>query len=173
VRLHDFNCGFKAYTRDVIADLLIYGDLHRFIPVLAQQRGFRVTEIPVAHQRRRFGKSKFGADRLGRGFLDFIQVLFLTTYLRRPLRLFGMLGTMFFAVGLLISMHMTWLWLNKIPIGTRPLLTLGVLMLITGLQFISTGLVGEMLRNQSFRPGDDYTIRQILDNDEHVAHIRA
>jgi hypothetical protein len=70
-------------------------------------------------------------------------------------------------------MHMTWLWLNKIPIGTRPLLTLGVLMLITGLQFISTGLVGEMLRNQSFRPGDDYTIRQILDNDEHVAHIRA
>lgn len=162
VRLHDFNCGFKAYTRDVVTDLRLYGELHRFIPVLAQQRGFRVTEVPVAHQRRRFGKSKFGAKRLGRGYLDFIQVLFLTTYLRRPLRLFGMVGTLFFSVGLVISLYMSWLWLNSVPIGTRPLLLFGVLMLITGLQFISTGLVGEMLRNSTFRAGDDYAVRRFL-----------
>lgn len=162
VRLHDFNCGFKAYNREVLDDLRLYGELHRFIPVLAQQRGFRVGEVAVIHQRRRFGKSKFGTKRLGHGFLDFIQVLFLTSYLRRPLRLFGAIGSAFFAAGLIISFYMSWLWLNSVPIGTRPLLTLGVLLLITGLQFISTGLVGEMLRNSSFRAGDDYTVRCVL-----------
>lgn len=163
VHLHDFNCGFKAYTRETIEDLhlRLYGDLHRFIPVLAQQRGFRVTEVPVDHKPRRFGKSKFGTGRLMKGYLDFIQVLFLTTYLRRPLRLFGLIGSVFFAVGLVICVYMFWLWLNRIHIGTRPLLTLGVLSLITGLQFISTGLVGEMLRNSSFRAGDEYAIRRV------------
>lgn len=164
VYLHDFNCGFKAYSREVVTDLQIYGEQHRFIPVLAKQRGFRVTEVPVEHQRRRFGKSKFGTKRLVSGYLDFIQVLFLTTYLRRPLRLFGVLGTIFMAFGGLIGLYMSWLWLNNIPIGTRPLLTLGVLLIITGLQFFSTGLVGEMLRNASYRSGDEYTIRRILQN---------
>ncbi|NJP05726.1 MAG: glycosyltransferase family 2 protein [Chloroflexaceae bacterium] len=168
VHLHDFNCGFKVYKCEVVQDLQLYGDLHRFIPVLAWQRGFRVTEVAVEHQRRRFGKSKFGSKRLTNGFLDFIQVLFLTTYLRRPLRLFGIVGTLFFLVGLVISLYMTWLWFNRIPIGTRPLLTFGVLMLITGLQFISTGLVGEMLRNGAFRPGDDYSVRQVLGVESHV-----
>ncbi|MBC8078689.1 MAG: glycosyltransferase family 2 protein [Chloroflexales bacterium] len=162
VPLHDFNCGFKAYSAEVIADLRLYGELHRFIPVLARQRGFRVAEVPVPHTRRRFGKSKFGTKRLGHGVLDFVQVLFLTTYLRRPLRLFGALGALFLGAGLAISLYMSWLWLNSIPIGTRPLLVAGVLLVITGLQFISTGLVGEMLRNSAFRPGDDYTVRQVL-----------
>jgi glycosyltransferase involved in cell wall biosynthesis len=158
--LHDFNCGFKAYRRTVITDLQLYGELHRFIPVLAKQRGFRITEVRVEHQPRRFGKSKFGAKRLGHGLLDFIQVLFLTDYLRRPLRLFGSIGLLFFGVGLLISLYMTILWALEIPIGTRPLLILGVLLLITGLQFISTGLIGEMIRATSFRVGDDYAIRR-------------
>lgn len=162
VSLHDFNCGFKAYSHEVVEDLRLYGELHRFIPVLAHQRGFRVTEVVVSHERRRFGKSKFGAQRLGHGFLDFIQVLFLTTYLRRPLRLFGTVGTLLFGIGLLIGLYMSWLWLHSVPIGTRPLLMLGVLLLLTGLQFISTGLVGEMLRNSSFRSGDDYAVRRVL-----------
>ena len=165
VPLHDFNCGFKAYHHEVVADLRIYGELHRFIPVLARQRGFRVTETPVEHRPRRFGKSKFGTKRLGHGLLDFIQVLFLTGYLRRPLRLFGAIGAAFLALGILISLYLTWLWLNSTPIGTRPLLTLGVLLVITGLQFISTGLVGEMLRNATFRGGDEYAIRRILQSD--------
>lgn len=168
VHLHDFNCGFKAYSHAVVEDLQIYGEQHRFIPVLAKQRGFRVTEVSVAHQRRRFGKSKFGTKRLVSGYLDFIQVLFLTTYLRRPLRLFGAVGTVFFGIGTLICLYMSWLWINQIPIGTRPLLTFGVLLLITGLQFISTGLVGEMLRNASYRSGDEYTVRRILDATPHA-----
>src|SRR5690606_2744321 len=99
---------------------------------------------------RKFGKSKFGARRLGRGYLDFIMVLFLSTYLRRPLRLFGAIGTLFVLTGGLICAYLTLLWFQGVrPIGDRPLLTLGVLLLITGLQFISTGLVGEMLRNSS------------------------
>lgn len=164
VHLHDFNCGFKAYSYDTVADLRyrLYGDLHRFIPVLAHQRGFRVTEVPVEHRPRRFGKSKYGAKRLLNGYLDFLQVLFLTSYLQRPLRLFGVLGTLFFALGMVINIHLSWLWVMGEPIGHRPLLILGVLLLITGLQFVSTGLVGEMLRNSSFHAGDEYSIRQVL-----------
>jgi glycosyltransferase involved in cell wall biosynthesis len=164
VPLHDFNCGFKAYKREVVDDLRLYGELHRFIPVLAQQRGFRVTEVPVEHTARRFGKSKFGAKRLGRGYLDFIQVLFLTSYLRRPLRLFGAIGTLLAGLGTLICAYLSVLWLlGERPIGDRPLLTLGVLMLITGLQFISTGLVGEMLRYNTFSPDDEYAIRRLIE----------
>jgi glycosyltransferase involved in cell wall biosynthesis len=162
VSLHDHNCGMKGYRREVFNEVKLYGELHRFIPVLARQRGFRVAEVSVPHTRRRFGKSKFGTKRLGNGLLDFIQVLFLTTYLRRPLRLFGAIGALFLAAGLTIGLYMSWLWLNSIPIGTRPLLAAGVLLVITGLQFISTGLVGEMLRNSSFRSGDEYVVRRVL-----------
>jgi glycosyltransferase involved in cell wall biosynthesis len=163
VRLHDMNCGFKAYTREVVENLRLYGELHRFVPVLAAQRGFRVTEVPVRHERRRFGRSKFGARRFGRGFLDFIQVLFLTTYLRYPLRLFGTIGTAFAVIGFGICAYMAILWLEgRRPIGDRPLLTLGVLLLITGLQFVSTGLVGEMLRHSGYRGEDEYSVRRIL-----------
>ncbi len=163
VPLHDFNCGFKVYSREVVDDLRLYGELHRFIPVLAHQRGFRVTEVPVKHQHRRFGKSKYGARRLGRGYLDFVQVLFLTSYVRRPLRLFGMIGTLFTGLGVLICFYLTLLWFQgQRPIGDRPLLTLGVLLLITGLQFISTGLVGEMLRHSGYRAGDEYAVRRVV-----------
>ncbi len=168
VKLHDFNCGFKAYTSETVTDLKsrFYGDLHRFIPILAAQHGFRVTEVPVEHRPRRFGKSKFGSRRLMRGYLDFIQVLFLTTYLQRPLRLFGALGTLFFSIGLIINIQLTWEWFLGNYLSNRPLLTLGVLLMITGLQFFSTGLLGEMLRNATFRAGDEYSIRRILEQNE-------
>lgn len=168
VYLHDFNCGFKAYSREAIEDIRprFYGDLHRFIPILAVQHGFRVTEVPVEHRPRRFGKSKFGSKRLLNGYLDFVQVLFLTTYLKRPLRLFGTIGTLFFAIGTIINIHMSWLWMIGEPIGHRPLLTLGVLLIITGLQFFSTGLIGEMLRNSSFRAGDEYSIRRTFGTEQ-------
>jgi glycosyltransferase involved in cell wall biosynthesis len=173
VRLHDFNCGFKAYSREVVRELRLYGDLHRFIPVLAHQQGFRVTEVPVEHSPRRFGASKFGAGRLGRGYIDFVQVLFLTSYLRRPLRLFGAIGTLLFLLGALICGYLTLLWLQGVrPIGDRPLLTLGVLLLITGLQFFSTGLVGEMLRASSYQPGDEYHIRRVLETPQDAPPTR-
>jgi glycosyltransferase involved in cell wall biosynthesis len=163
ISLHDLNCGFKAYSREVVADLRIYGEQHRFIPVLAFQRGFRVTEVPVTHERRRYGRSKFGAKRLGRGFLDFIQVLFLTTYLQYPLRLFGLVGAAFTLLGFAVCAYLAVLWFEgHRPIGDRPLLTLGVLLLITGLQFVSTGLVGEMLLRTRSRAEPEYVVRRIL-----------
>jgi glycosyltransferase involved in cell wall biosynthesis len=164
VPLRDFNCGFKAYRQDVVKDLTLYGDQHRFIPVLAKQRGFRIREVPVKHRPRRFGKSKYGTKRLLNGYLDFIQVLFLTTYLRRPLRLFGTIGTVLAGLGILICFYLSVLWvLGQGPIGDRPLLILGILLLITGFQFVSTGLVGEMLRRANYHPGDEYAIKRRLD----------
>ncbi|HMO56371.1 MAG TPA: glycosyltransferase family 2 protein [Roseiflexaceae bacterium] len=167
VALHDFNCGFKAYRREVVDELDLYGEQHRFVPVLAHQRGFRVSEVAVEHKPRKYGRSKFGARRFGRGFLDFLQVLFLVTYMRWPLRLFGSIGTAMLAAGLLICLYLTGLWfLGAGPIGDRPLLILGVLLLLSGLQFFSVGLVSEMVRNSNYQAANDYSIRQILQQEE-------
>jgi glycosyltransferase involved in cell wall biosynthesis len=162
LRLHDYNCGFKAYAAEVVHDTSLYGDQHRFIPLLVHQRGFRVSEVPVEHKPRKFGKSKYGTKRLLRGYLDFMQVLFLVTYLRRPMRLFGAVGTVAIAVGVLICLYLTVIWFAGQRIGNRPLLMLGILLILTGTQLISMGLIGEMLRHGTHRSGDEYTIRRII-----------
>jgi glycosyltransferase involved in cell wall biosynthesis len=164
VRLHDFNCGFKAYRRPVTEEVKLYGELHRFIPVLAFLKGFRIAEVKVFHRPRRAGRSKYGIGRLGRGFLDFLTVIFLTTYLKRPLHLFGTAGIVVFLAGFVINAYLAYLrfFLDQ-AIGTRPLLLLGVLSMLLGLQIISTGLLGEMLRNLTFRPEEEYSIRRVLD----------
>jgi glycosyltransferase involved in cell wall biosynthesis len=171
VRLHDFNCGFKVYRRTVTDSVKLYGELHRFIPVLAYQHGFRIAELPVQHHPRRAGVSKYGAGRLLKGFLDFGIVLFLTTYLKRPLHLFGTVGLTVFGVGSLINLYLAFLWLLREvggvagidPIGTRPLLIVGVLAMIMGIQLISIGLLGEMLRYFTYRPTEEYAIHRILE----------
>jgi glycosyltransferase involved in cell wall biosynthesis len=167
VKLHDINCGFKAYRRELLEDIKLYGELHRFIPVLARQRGFRVTEIPVTHHPRQFGKSKFGARRFLRGFLDLLMVLFLMTYLRTPLRLFGTLGILSFLIGIAIDGYVV---LDRLlpfgsnePIHNRPLLFVGILFLIFGVSFILTGLQSEMIRHFAYRPAQEYSIRQVLE----------
>jgi glycosyltransferase involved in cell wall biosynthesis len=170
VPLHDFNCGFKAYRRTVTDAVKLYGELHRFIPVLAHQQGFRIAEVPVQHHPRHAGMSKYGARRLLKGFLDFGTVLFLTSYLKRPLHLFGGIGLVIFGGGSLVNLYLAVLWvLREVagmaeigPIGTRPLLIVGVLAMILGIQLISIGLLGEMLRYFTFRPTEEYTIRRIL-----------
>lgn len=160
IPLHDFNCGFKAYRSEVIKEVKLYGELHRFIPVLAYQRGFKITEVVVKHQKRKYGNSKFGTKRLLRGYLDFIQVLFLTNFLKYPLRLFGTIGTILGLLGILILSYLTVLWFEGIrPIGDRPLMTLGVLLTLMGVQLFSTGLIGEILRNNNFKAEDEYAIR--------------
>ena len=172
VALHDFNCGFKTYRRTVTDTVRLYGELHRFIPVLAHQQGFRITELPVQHHPRRAGASKYGAKRLLKGFLDFGTVLFLTTYLKRPLHLFGTAGLAVFAIGMVINLYLAFLWLLREvggradigPIGTRPLLMVGVLAMILGIQLISIGLLGEMLRYFTFRPTEEYAIHHILED---------
>jgi glycosyltransferase involved in cell wall biosynthesis len=169
LQLHDFNCGFKVYRRTVTEQIPLYSDFHRFIPVLAAGKGFRVTEAPVQHHPRHSGESKYGAGRALRGFLDFITVLFLTTYLKHPLRLFGTTGLFMFSLGGLIELYLALLWLLRAigerevePIGTRPLFTVGILAMILGIQLFSTGLLGEMLRYFTFRPEQEYTIKKIL-----------
>ena len=162
VPLHDFNCGFKAYRKEVVREVRIYGMLYRYIAVLAAWRGFRVTEIKVHHRPRRFGRSKFGVSRFAVGFFDLITVLFLTQYTWRPLHLFGSLGLVSLFAGTAINAYLTALWfLGHRPIGTRPLLTLGVLLMIVGVQFISFGLLGEMIAHVAFRE-DPYAIRETV-----------
>ena len=146
VPLHDFNCGFKIYRRDVVRNLRLYGELHRFTPVLAHAEGFRVGELPVRHHPRRWGSSKYGWSRLVKGFLDLLTVTFLTEYRQRPMHVLGVPGLAALAAGGLIGL---WLTAEKIltgaSIGNRPLLLLAVLLVLVGVQFFGLGLLGEML----------------------------
>jgi glycosyltransferase involved in cell wall biosynthesis len=168
LELHDVNCGFKVYRREVVRDLKLYGELHRFIPVLAHWRGYRVTEAPVMHHPRRFGQSKYGARRLARGYIDFLSVLFLTTYLKRPMHLFGLAGSACAAVGTVIMLYLAGLWILQGGIGWRPLLFFGITALVVGIQLISVGLLGEMLRNVTFRAEEEHSIRRVWDTYKEV-----
>ncbi len=153
--LHDLNCGYKAYRRRVIENVDVYGEQHRFIPVLAHWQGFRVAEVAIRHRPRQYGRSKFGAMRFLAGFMDLLTVLFLTRFNRKPLHVFGSVGLACFVTGLAISAYLSFvkLVLGE-PIGTRPLLLLGVLLLLMGMQFISMGLLGEMLTSYAGRARD-------------------
>jgi glycosyltransferase involved in cell wall biosynthesis len=163
VRLHDFNSGFKIYRREVVQEIRLYGELHRFIPVLAAWRGFQVAEVPVHHRARRYGRSKFGSARLWRGFLDLLTVLFLTRYTRRPLHLFGGLGLIAWTVGFVVNAYLTGIWLSgSQPIGHRPLLAFGVLSMLVGVQFFAVGLLSELVLSYQTRT-DDVSIRRRLD----------
>jgi glycosyltransferase involved in cell wall biosynthesis len=154
VRLHDMNCGFKAYRREVLQSIPIYGDLFRFIPVLASWQGFSVGEIPINHRARQFGSSRYGLERILRGFFDLLSVSFLTKYSRKPMHLFGLLGLFFSFLGVLICGYLSVLWIQGEPIGARPLLLLGVLLILVGAQSFSIGLLGEFMTFQYHRKHD-------------------
>jgi glycosyltransferase involved in cell wall biosynthesis len=145
LRLHDLNCGLKAYRAEVVQGLRIYGELHRFIPVLAHYRGFRVAEIPVNHRPREHGRSRYGMERYVRGFLDLLTVTFMGRYRQRPLHLFGGLGLGLSLLGGIVLAYLTVLKLAGQAIGHRPLLTLGVLLVVVGMQFLSLGLLSELI----------------------------
>lgn len=149
VKLHDFNCGFKAYRREVIEHVNIYGELHRYIPALAFGNGFSVAEIKVNHRSRKYGKSKYGIARFTRGLLDLLTVLFITRYTKKPLHLFGSLGLILLLAGTVINIYLAALWIGGAGIGQRPLLLLGVLLMILGVQFVSHGLLAEMITHQN------------------------
>jgi len=164
VRLHDMNCGFKAYRSEVLRTIPIYGDLFRYIPVLASWQGFTVGEMPVHHRARQFGSSRYGLERILRGFFDLLSVSFLTRYSRKPMHLFGLLGLLLTMVGLGISTYLTVLWLQGEAIGTRPLLLLGVLLILVGAQSFSIGLLGEFMTFQYHRKQepDRLPIREVI-----------
>ncbi|HKF13671.1 MAG TPA: glycosyltransferase family 2 protein [Gaiellaceae bacterium] len=165
LRLHDLNCGLKAYRADVVRNLRIYGELHRFLPVLAHDRGYRVAELPVNHRPREHGRSRYGVERYLRGFLDFLTVWFMGRYRHRPLHLFGGLGLSLSAIGTVLLVYLTVLKLSGEAIGHRPLLTLGVLLVVVGLQFFSLGLLSELVTSHhEERTGlaDDLHVEEVL-----------
>ena len=164
VSLHDFNCGFKAYRREVIKNINVYGEFHRYIPVLAKKYGFKITEISVLHHKRQYGVSKFGFERYLRGFFDAFSVLFLQRYYDKPMYFFGMLGFVFGFWGFVICAYLTLLWLMGEAIGHRPLLFMGVLFILVGVQFFSMGLIGNMITdaNERKQPKDAFVKKTVL-----------
>jgi glycosyltransferase involved in cell wall biosynthesis len=145
VRLHDLNCGLKAYRAEVVRGLRLYGELHRFIPVLAHYRGHRIAELPVNHRPREHGRSRYGLERYLRGFLDLLTVSFIGRYRYRPLHLFGGLGLALGTLGFAVLVYLTVVKLGGHAIGQRPLLILGVLLVVVGLQIFSLGLITELI----------------------------
>jgi glycosyltransferase involved in cell wall biosynthesis len=159
VPLRDFNCGFKAYRVECIRELNVYGGLHRFLPVLAGERGFRIEELVVVHHPRKHGTSKFGARRFVDGFLDLLTVLLLTRYRMKPLHFFGAAGGLAGVVGISILAYLTVLWCLGYGIGTRPLLTFGVLLTLTSGQFLGLGLLGELLVRTTVDRREVFSVR--------------
>lgn len=160
IKIHDFNCGLKAYRKAVVKSITIQGELHRYIPVLADWKGYKVSEIVVKHHPRRYGKTKFGISRFFKGFIDLITVIFTTRYIKRPLHFFGLLGAISFIVGFCIDAYLSILWfMGETHLTNRPILYLGTVLIIVGVQFFSLGLIGEMLAHDDKRE-DDYGIRE-------------
>lgn len=149
IKLHDFNCGLKAYRKEVTEALEVYGELHRYLPALAHWKGFRIAEIPVTHHPRKFGKSKFGTSRFFKGFLDLLSIVFVNRYGKRPLHLFGTVGTLLAILGVGINAYVTIEWFGGTPLSNRPILLLGVLLILVGVQLVSLGLLGEMIVKNS------------------------
>jgi glycosyltransferase involved in cell wall biosynthesis len=162
IKIHDFNCGFKAYRREVTQDIKVYGTLHRYIPALAYWKGYRIGEIKVRHRPRKYGKSKYGMRRAMIGFWDLLTTLFLTKYIRRPLHLFGSVGLLVLLAGFIINVYLLVIRLRGQWIGNRPLLILGILLMIIGVQFISTGLMGELITSKYEESESEYSIREKL-----------
>ena len=149
IHLHDFNCGFKLYKKEVIKNIEIYGELHRFIPVLANYYGFKISEIAVKHNERQHGVSKYGYERYIRGFLDLLTVTITTKYLQKPNHLFGGLGILFGLIGFLSLSYLIILWFYGYSIGHRPLLLFGILSAMLSVQMISLGLISELINKNS------------------------
>jgi glycosyltransferase involved in cell wall biosynthesis len=168
VRIHDFNCGLKCYRREVIEEIELYGELHRYIPVLASWKGFKVGEIKVSHHPRIHGKSKYGGERYLRGFFDLLTVIMLTKYPQKPLHFFGFIGTLLSIAGIAINIYMAVLRFSGKWIANRPLLLLGILLLILGIQFIFFGLMGELIVFSSPKSAF-YLVKEKLDSNQSLS----
>lgn len=162
VKLHDFNCGFKVYRKEVIKHISIYGDLHRYIPVFAHQEGYKVGEVKINHRPRIWGKSKYGSSRLLGGFLDLLTVIFLTRFIRKPLHFFDCIGLFMAFLGFTADIYLTILKLMGEGIGNRPLLLFGNLLIIVGIQFILMGLIGEMMSKIFQGQSREYSVKRYL-----------
>ncbi|MGQ0635722.1 MAG: glycosyltransferase family 2 protein [Planctomycetaceae bacterium] len=169
--LHDHNCGLKAFTREAAGELRLYGELHRFIPVLAHARGFKVIEQEVRHRPRKYGHSKYGVRRFARGFLDLLTVKFLTGFGQRPQHMLGAAGLLFFAAGAVGLAYLSVIWLltnlppylDLKPIGSRPMLAYSAASLLLGGQLLSLGMLAELIVAYTGRESDTYSIAERID----------
>lgn len=160
--LHDMNCGFKAYTKRALTAINLYGEHHRFIPVLLASKGFKVAEVPVHHSPRRHGVSKFGHERILRGLFDALTILMLSRFKARPLHFIGLPGLVTLAVGFVICLYLAMLWFIGVgPIGDRPLLLLGILCIFVGVQLLTIGLLAELLVANTIKEQDKYVITAV------------
>jgi len=162
IRLHDVNCGFKAYRDVVLQNVRLYGEMHRFVPVLAHWKRFRIGEIAVEHHAREFGKSKFGGGRFFRGLMDLMTVVFLLRYERRPAHFFGGIGTATLLLGVACGLYLTVLKILGHSIGQRPLLILSVLLIVVGVQILATGLIAELLVHMN-RNEVPFLVRRVVE----------
>jgi hypothetical protein len=171
-RLHDHNCGFKVYRHEVLDEVGIYGELHRFVPVLAHAKGFRVGEIVVQHRARRFGASKYGVTRFIKGLLDLITVRFLTRFSQRPLHILGTLGLGLLVLGICGMLYLAVIWLlGDRPIGNRPLLFYSAALLGVGTQLVSLGILAELVTSYNIRAEDTYSIAETLEAPKHASVV--
>ena len=171
VKLHDHNCGFKLYRREIFDEVKLYGEMHRFVPVLATAKGFRVKEIPVNHRAREHGVSKYGLERLPKGFLDLLTVSFLTGYNQRPQHVIGALGLLSCFAGSLGIIYLTIYWFLRVsfeaystwpPLHERPLLIFSLGALLLGTQLLCMGFLAELIVNRNQESNEPYTIRERL-----------
>jgi len=164
VILHDFNCGLKIYRNIVAKSLNVYGEMHRYLPALAYMQGFRVSELPVIHHKRKYGKTKFGFNRFINGYLDLLTVMFTTKYVNRPLHFFGFIGSMMSMTGFIIDLILVIQWLlGTTALSKRPLAWAGLGLIIIGIQFISMGLIGEwILKSTMTKHKETYNIEKVL-----------
>lgn len=171
IKIHDFNCGFKAYRKIVYENLNVYGEMHRYIPILAKRLGFSVGEVPVEHHAREHGKSKYGFERYLRGLFDSMTSSFLLHYGDRPMHFFGRPGLLMCAIGIIICLILTVQWFQGRGIGTRPLLSLGILLITIGFQFFATGLSCEMMLDRIGNRGKNPTyIKEIFKSQDKQSH---
>ena len=161
---NDMNSGVKLYRADVARGLQLYGGMHRFIPLIVREMGYRVAEVPVRHHERKYGASKYRPTKIFTEIPDLLTVFFLIKYTRKPLHFFGRIGSVFLAVGLASLTYLTVLWTRGIPIGTRPLLSFGVLMVLVGAQIVFTGLLADLIVNVSAR-NQDLPLKYVSDRD--------
>lgn len=162
VHLHDYNCGLKLYTKDAIKDLNLYGGMHRFIPLLVSEKGFEVTEIPIVHEKREFGKSKYGFSKVFKDVPDMFTILFLTKYAKRPLHFFGLVGGLISIIGFFILLYLTIIHFMGESIGSRPLLIFGMLLMLAGFQVLFTGFTADLIISISERNKTSKTLDEII-----------
>ena len=159
VSFHDMNSGLKLYRAEVARDLPLYGGMHRFIPLIAAQAGYRVTECPVDHGERKYGASKYSPTKIFTEMPDLLTLFFLIKYTTRPLHFFGRIGSALIGIGLACLVYLTALWMQSIPIGTRPLLMLGILLVVIGGQTVFTGLLADLIVNVNQERRREFPLR--------------